>query len=121
VPYEECSLPLLSFNTYSTARERLESWIEEHELCLRYCGLTGAEAECFNHQIMKCRGICAGNEIIEEYNRRATQVLKKHAFLDKCFVIFDKGRSSAEQALILVENFRFAGYGYIDIQEQVHT
>src|SRR6202022_1351561 len=48
VPYEESESPLLSFTSYMSGRERLEGWLEEHELCLRYCGLTtDSEAVCF--------------------------------------------------------------------------
>ncbi len=50
VPFEESENALLSFTTYSTGRERVESWIEEHKLCLRYCGLTPEDSVCFNHQ-----------------------------------------------------------------------
>src|SRR5690606_9404314 len=39
--------PLVSYTSYSSARSRLEAWLEEKELCLRYCGLTGEEAVCF--------------------------------------------------------------------------
>ena len=119
VPFDESERPLLAFNTYSTARERLESWIELHELCLRHCGLTSEESVCFNHQIKKCRGVCAEEEPADEYNRRARRVLQENSFSSKDFVIFDRGRNMNEQAIILIENSRFAGYGYIDQDEQV--
>lgn len=119
VPAEESENTLLSFNTYSTARERVESWIEQHGLCLRYCGLTSDDAVCFNHQIRKCNGICAEEEDVEEYNRRAGEVLKAHSFNDKNFVIMDKGRHAQEYSVVLVEGSRYAGYGYYDSCEQV--
>ncbi len=56
---EEVEDILMSFNSYSSAREKLDKLIEEHTLCLRYCGLTGEDAVCFNHQIKSCNGICA--------------------------------------------------------------
>src|SRR6218665_2507020 len=50
VASEESENALLQFNTYMSARERLEGWIEEQELCLSQCGLTSSDSSCFNHQ-----------------------------------------------------------------------
>lgn len=121
VKQEECEKPLLSFNTYSTARERLERWISEHELCLSHCGLMPEDSVCFNHQLKQCRGLCAGEEDVNEYNLRASAILAAHSFSGEDFVIFDRGRNIQEQAVILVENSRYAGYGYIDLCEQVNS
>jgi DNA polymerase III subunit epsilon len=118
---EEAEHPLLSFTTYLTARERLESWIDEHELCLRYCGLTGEESICFNHQIKKCNGICAGEEELELYNERAEKLLKKHVFEHSNFVLLDKGRNAEERSVVLVEDGRYSGYGYFDAADPVHS
>ncbi len=121
VAFEESEKPLLAFNTYSSARERLEGWIEMYELCLKHCGLTSEKSVCFNHQIMKCRGICAEAEPADEYNRRAVKILQENSFGQKDFVIFDRGRNISEQAVILIENSRYAGYGYIDQYEQISS
>lgn len=120
-PADECEHPLLSFNSYSTARERLETWIDEQELCLRYCGLTADDAVCFHHQIRKCRGICAGNETTEAYNQRAEKILKQHKYPHKRFVIMDRGRERQEQSLILIEDGKYKGFGYADSSTQVST
>lgn len=121
LPADECEQPLLSFNTYAAARERLESWIEEQELCLRYCGLTSGDALCFNHQIRKCRGICNDQEAVATYNERAEKVLQHHQFPHRSFIIVDRGRQRQEQSLILVEEGRYKGYGYSDSSTQVAT
>jgi DNA polymerase-3 subunit epsilon len=65
VPYDESNPHLLAFTNYASARERLEAWIESSQLCLRYCGLNSESAVCFNYQIKKCQGICAGEENVE--------------------------------------------------------
>lgn len=121
VPYEEAENPVLSFNTYSTARERLDALIDEYTLCLRYCGLTDEEAVCFNHQIKNCNGICCGQEEAEVYNLRANKILDKYVFKDKNFVIVDQGRNEHERSVVLVENRQFAGYGYFDAADQINT
>jgi len=112
---------LLSFNSYSAAREKIEFWIDEFELCLQFCGLTSENAICFNHQIKKCKGICAGDEAIEEYNARVECVLKTNQFACENFLIIDKGRNNNEHAVIHVENFRYKGFGYMDIQTSISS
>lgn len=119
VTAEESQSPLLWFTSYSSARDKLESWLEEQTLCLRYCGLTDEEAQCFNHQIKKCNGICAGEEEIAEYNRRARQLIKKFSFAQKNFAILDKGRHANEHSVVLVEEAHYAGYGYFDSFEPI--
>lgn len=119
VPYEESQNALLSFTSYMTAREKLESWIDEHTLCLRYCGLTDSDAVCFNHQIKKCNGICSGDEEIELYNIRAKKVLEEYILPDKDFFILEEGRNPEERAIILIEEGKYAGYGYYDSATQM--
>jgi DNA polymerase III subunit epsilon len=121
VPFDESEGALLAFNTYSTAQQKVESWIEEHGLCMRYCGLTPSDSVCFNHQIKKCNGVCAGEEEIAEYNLRASKVVKEHSFREKSFMIVDKGRGPNEHSLVLVENYKYSGYGYFETFEPVSS
>ncbi len=120
-PFEESFDALRSFTSYATARETLERWLDENRLCLRYCGLTDDDAICFNHQIKKCNGICAGEEEPEEYNKRASKILKEYSFGNKDFLIIEEGRHSEERALVLLENGHYAGYGYTDITGQANS
>jgi DNA polymerase-3 subunit epsilon len=114
---EESQNALLSFATYSSARERLDNWIEEYTLCLRYCGLVSEDAVCFHHQIHKCNGICQGLEETAEYNKRAEKILEYYIFPDPDFVIMDRGRNTEEKSLILIEDGHYAGYAYVDSSE----
>lgn len=114
VEYDASENTLLSFTSYLSARERIEQWIEENELCLRYCHLTGDESICFNHQIKKCRGICAGDEEITSYNKRAQEIINQIIFKDEHFALIDHGRHKDERSIILVENSHFVGYGQLD-------
>ena len=91
--YQESQNSLQAFNNYPAARERLEQWIDENNLCLRYCGLTEDEV-CFNHQIKKCNGICAGIEEIEEYNKRAMKLVDEYSFGSQNFMVVDRGRTA---------------------------
>lgn len=121
VTYEESENALFSFNNYLSARERLEHWIDDYQLCLRYCGLTSDDAVCFNHQLKKCNGICNGEEEIELYNKRAEELIKEHSYTQKNFVLMDKGKTSEEQSIILIENNVYKGYGYLDASLQLSS
>ncbi len=119
--YENAENALMSFTGYFSAREKLESWIDEHTLCLRYSGLTDDTSVCFNHQLKKCNGICAEQEEIEIYNKRAKAILDEYIFTHPNFVIIDKGKSQTQQSVILIEKGHYAGYGYIDTTEQISS
>jgi DNA polymerase-3 subunit epsilon len=119
VEYDHAENPLLSFGSYMSARERMDQLIDQHQLCLKYCGLTGEESVCFNHQIKACNGICAGEEEADEYNRRAQKILDEFVFINKDFIVLDRGRHPEERSLILVEGGRYKGYGYVDSTHQI--
>lgn len=112
--YEASENPLLSFVNYSTARERIEHWIDEYELCLRYCHLTSDESICFNHHIKKCKGICAEEEEIASYNKRATEIIENIVFKHEHFALIDHGKTPEERSIILIENGHYVGHGFID-------
>lgn len=114
VTYENSVNSLLSFTGYLSAREKLELWIQEYILCLKYCGLTTEESICFHHQIKKCNGICAGMEEAVEYNKRVENLIRNNSFQAGTFLVFDRGRHEGEKSFVLVENRKYVGYGYMD-------
>ena len=121
IAHDEAENPLLSFTTYATARERLEFLIDEHTLCLQYCGLTEEGSQCFNHQIKTCNGICCGEEEIEEYNKRANKILAKYLFKEPNFILIDKGRNENERSVIVVEDHQYWGYGYFETFDSISS
>lgn len=114
VPYDEAENRLQSFPGSISARERLESWIEEFTLCINHCGLASKESVCFNHHIKKCNGICAGKEEVDTYNARAGKILSHYLTPEENFILIDRGRNENECSFILVENRKYSGYGYLD-------
>lgn len=121
VSYEESENALLSFNTYATARERLDSWIDKHALCLRYCGLVSEEAICFNHQVKKCNGICAEQEEISLYNERAQKIIDKYTFNYADFFIVDKGKTADEKSIVYIKNRKYYGSGYLERNQSISS
>lgn len=114
IEFDSTTNPLQSYVHYSSAREKLETWINEYELCLAQCGLTSKDSSCFNHQLKKCKGICCGKESVNEYNKRAQKVLDLFKMGSKDFLIVDKGRHPQEKSIVLIQNNKYAGYGYVD-------
>ncbi|MFN7689451.1 MAG: hypothetical protein ACK5QU_00010 [Bacteroidota bacterium] len=88
---------------------------------MSYCGLLQENAVCFHHQIKRCNGICAGEEDIDSYNKRAASLIKKHSYTDPHFAIITAGRSQGEKAMIVVLNNKFAGTGYFDEYTQLNS
>ena len=120
VAHEEARQPLLSFTSMAAAREKIEYLLDEFSLCLRYCSLTSEDAVCFNHQIKKCNGICAGEEAIEDYNFRAQKLVNQFTYDNPNFMILGKGRTTEEKSFVLILNQRYAGYGYL-IKDQSYS
>lgn len=122
VPLEDAVQPLQFYTNYTSAREVLNKCIEEQRLCLHMCGIFsghGDEASrqgvsCFNYEIKKCVGVCCGEEQPEDYNKRAKELLSQFLISAGDFILLDSGREPHEQAILLIENGAFAGYGYVD-------
>lgn len=119
--YESANNALMSFTSYAAARNWLESMIDNYTLCIKYCGLTDSDAVCFNHQIKKCNGICAQQEEVDVYNKRAQEIIKKHAYSHANFAIITNGRTPDERSLVLVLKNKFVGAGYFDEYTQLNT
>ncbi|MBK7573430.1 MAG: GIY-YIG nuclease family protein [Bacteroidetes bacterium] len=125
VPSEEAEQPLQFYTNYTSAREVLNTWIDEYRLCLHMCGIysghgdeeSRAGVSCFNYEIKKCVGICCAEEEAEDYNKRAGEPLKHFLISSGDFVLFDTGREAHEQSILLIENGSFAGYGYVDASD----
>jgi DNA polymerase-3 subunit epsilon len=120
VAHEEAKQPLLSFTSMAAAREKIEYLLDEFNLCLRYCSLTSEDAVCFNHQIKKCNGICAGEEAVEDYNFRAQKLVNQFTYDYIDFMILGKGRNVEEKSFVLILNQRYAGYGYL-LKDQAYA
>jgi DNA polymerase-3 subunit epsilon len=107
-------MPILTFNSSATAREFLFQLVEKHELCQKLCGLYKTQNACFSFHVHKCRGACIKKEEPSSYNQRVEQAIKPYRFDNESFLIIDTGRTNDEKALVMVENGKYLGYGYVD-------
>ena len=59
----------------------LRRYARDHGLCLRVLGLDRGRGPCFQYQLKRCRGACAGCETAEDHNRRLLRVLADERIL----------------------------------------
>jgi DNA polymerase III subunit epsilon len=102
------------------AKGALKYITKEFQLCGKKTGLEGGEGACFQYHIEECFGACLAEESMESYNERAQAAIDAMQItFQQNFILIDKGRSPDEQALILVENDAFVGFGYVAVDEAV--
>lgn len=112
-------MPLVSFINLSEARQFLYHTIEEYQLCPKLCGMQKTPGACFDFSLKQCKGACAGKEGITDYNNRLSVALKSFNVESRTYTILGKGRNKEENSLVLVENGRYLGFGYITKQVKV--
>jgi DNA polymerase-3 subunit epsilon len=106
--------PIVSFNSMVSAKSSLEGLTEKYFLCQKINGLYETNGACFQHGLGVCLGACVEKENPESYNRRVREALKQFEYVCSNMIILDKGRSMNEKSVVLVENGKYKGFGYID-------
>jgi len=95
----------------------MEKLLEDHQLCQKLVGLYKSQGACFHRQIGLCLGACTGEEPVSEYNERAMKALETFNYMHENFFVIDSGRNEEERAVVKIENGKFCGFGYIEIQD----
>ncbi|MBJ2174344.1 GIY-YIG nuclease family protein [Aureibaculum sp. A20] len=98
----------------SIATETLTKLCEKFNLCPKYCSLQVTNGSCSHSKIKNCLGICSQQEDVDSYNERVKQALYKVQNEQKSYAIVEKGRTSSETCVILIENGEYKGFGFID-------
>ncbi len=102
------------------AKGALKYITKEYQLCGKFTGLEGGEGPCFYYHLDQCLGACVGEETLETFNERAqTAIDAMQITFQQNFILLDKGRSPDEQAIVVVENNQFQGFGYVAVDEAV--
>jgi len=110
-------LPLTSYSSRKEGVNHLQRVLDEFNLCQKLCGLYTSTGGCFDHHMGICRGACVGNESPDSYNDRAIDAISKYTYRNKNFFIVDDGRFAHECSVVKVENGRYVGYGYIELND----
>jgi DNA polymerase-3 subunit epsilon len=113
--------PLKTFQSFEEAREFMFSFIDEFELCPKYCGMQTCTGACFDYQVKKCRGICAGMESDKKYNKRVEKGLKSLEGSSVDRIIIDQGRTWDERSMVVIEKGIYKGFGYFQAGENIDS
>ena len=110
---------LTTFKNLNRARSILFHYAEKYSLCLQLLSLDKKEGGCGLYQKQQCLGACVGEEPAESYNKRVQQLINDIEFRHADMVIVDRGRNPEEQSVILIENKKLVGFGYINLSHQI--
>ena len=113
--------PIMKFYNTTECRIFMEKMCEQFDLCPKYCHLQANVNSCFHYQIKKCKGVCRGEESLENYNQRVKEAIHYMSNDNKSYVIPQKGRNKEEKSFVLIENGIYQGFGFIDEQQQVSS
>lgn len=67
-----------AFRSIAAAKRMLLQLIKKHDLCPKLCGVEQGRGACFSHQLKKCLGACADEELPETYNKRLMAALEEY-------------------------------------------
>lgn len=112
---------ITTFATSHSAKQYLEKMLVEYNLCQSKMGLHTTDSNCFNYTIKACDGACVGEESAADYNARVNEFISKHSFENKNFLIIDRGRSVDERSVVLIEEGKFKGYGFYNLNFQINN
>ena len=109
--------PHTTYTNQADAKSSLSRLVERYWLCQKLCGLYETDGACFHYGIRQCNGACIGKESAAIYNNRVTKALSTFYYENQNFLIIDKGRNHSERSIIQVENGKYVGFGWLDIEE----
>ena len=107
-------VPLIALSNKFKAKSFLEYKISKFNLCQKLCDLYKTSGACFDYQVHQCKGACIGKESPEDYNARVEQAIESFTYQHSSFVIIGKGREAGERSVVVVENGRYLGFGFVD-------
>ncbi len=111
---------------FFSSREAAKSYLwgikKRFELCDAKIGIHKDEGPCFEHKVGLCHGVCTGDETPDQYNERAELAYQAmNTYFEQDFCIKLTGRKNDETGLVLVENGEYAGYGYVNSEDQINS
>ncbi len=106
-------LPLTTFTTKKEANDYIYHLADQHQLCLKLCGLEKTTGSCFGYKVKKCHGACAKVEITADYNERVTNIEQSLTFDQEHFYLVEPGRDKREKSIVWIENGSYKGFGFV--------
>jgi DNA polymerase III subunit epsilon len=113
--------PLMSFRSFATARSWISKLQKDYELCPKYCGIHSVNGACYDLEKAECKGVCAGIEPVEEYNKRVSAAIDYIAENNNSKLIIDNGRTDEERSVVVIEKGIYRGFGYFHKEVKIET
>ena len=107
-------IPIIALGNQYKAQGFLYHKVAKYNLCQKLCGLYKTQGACFDYQVHRCQGACVGQEPPETYNLRVDEAIDSITYEHESFVVIGAGRRADEKSLVVVENGRYVGFGYVD-------
>jgi len=107
-------IPIIALGNQYKAQGFLYHKVAKYNLCQKLCGLYKTQGACFDYQVHRCLGACVGEEAPESYNLRVDAAIDSIRYEHESFVVIGPGRRPDEKSLVVIENGRYVGFGYVD-------
>jgi DNA polymerase-3 subunit epsilon len=107
-------IPIIALGNQYKAQGFLYHKVAKYNLCQKLCGLYKTQGACFDYQVHRCQGACVGQEAPETYNLRVDEAIDSITYEHESFVVIGTGRRADEKSLVVIENGRYVGFGYVD-------
>jgi len=110
---------IMTFSNYQLAISSLLKIAEDYELCHHFLGITANIKVC-----PVCGFKCPSKSLkinIKEYNQRVEIFLKESSFQNHNMLIIDRGREIDERSVVWIENGKYKGYGYYNLNYQINN
>ncbi|MGI9546570.1 MAG: exonuclease domain-containing protein, partial [Flavobacteriaceae bacterium] len=117
------SLPAHYTAFYNTTdcRLYLEELCSLYKLCPKYCHLQENVVHCSHFRIPQCEGICRETETVTAYNEKVNKAIAYMLSGKSNYLIKEKGRDATEDAIVLVQDGKYAGYGFISKSAEIKS
>jgi DNA polymerase III subunit epsilon len=106
--------PVAVFKVHSEARSCLQQLVMDYQLCPKLCGLQKTTGSCYGYLLGQCKGACNYEEPASAYNERMDQALSFIGNHKGSFLILGDGRNDSEKSVVMVDDGRYIGFGYIE-------
>ncbi len=113
--------PIETFSNVTDCRQYLEQLCTKFALCPKFCHLQDGVVQCSHYKITTCKGVCANQESVTNYNLRVSSAIDYINNNKENVVLKQKGRHNQEEAFVLIKDNIYLGYGFIDKSEQINN
>nr|WP_299070490.1 exonuclease domain-containing protein [uncultured Allomuricauda sp.] len=114
--------PIKVFYNQTDCRTYLHEVCRTFSLCPKYCHLQQTNSACSHHELNSCEGICTSQESVTDYNQKVeSAILEMKNMQSGVRIIREKGRDANENAVVLISEGIYRGYGFIDQELKVSS